>query len=762
MGGTDFMNTAEVFREGEGYMARRERSRGRGLLLIGLVVVTCAAALGAQGRDVQPFHELLPPDTMFYLSWQNPGGTRAWRNSALYKIGKEPEMQRFIDHLSEQYSRLRRSFESRMSADIEPLEEALRHRLSVGLVSGAGKPPTVMVSAVLESPPEASEKHLLDALRGLSGPGFGGVRSAFRHRGYEVTQVRRPGAPIYYTFMGKRLLAGTSSADVRTALDLAAGQGESLAMKDTFRKCLKGAGGPGGMGLAYADVDAFLGMMRRATPGNFEPAGWVTLLQNVRALAFTSRFEDGGMRDSLYLHLPDRGHEALPAPGEEVDLSLLERVPANAFSVTLTRVQPVRLYDNLIQILYQMDSRFASSVTSAIFQLNQRAGFDLRDDLLGSLGPGMMLYEVPGDIIMLMEVADRKKFDRRLKKLLSEASATVEVNELAYQGTTIRHVDFTGMPMIFSPSYTFHKGYVVVGLYPQSIKRFLSYPQRGGKSITESADFQRVARPYLDGCAALSYSDTREGLAGLYQLLTMGAQTFHGIPQVPVRPELLPHTGVIEPYLFDGVSACMSREEGVLFESFSPAGFMGRALGLVGRFASPRSGSGSLAKTAFVTAIILPAISRARQAARRTKCMNNLREIAAGLGTWEKGHDGELPDSLGDLHPDYLVSPDILTCPSDDDPFRLENGLKCSYRYAGNLGGITSRQGAVVIAYDDRDNHGRGGNVLFRDYHTEWWDSSMFPDWLEESFAIVKRQSWDELSEQRKREIREFYGVRQR
>ena len=137
-----------------------------------------------------------------------------------------------------------------------------------------------------------------------------------------------------------------------------------------------------------------------------------------------------------------------------------------------------------------------------------------------------------------------------------------------------------------------------------------------------------------------------------------------------------------------------------------PAG----TLGLVGRFASPRSGSGSLAKTAFVTAIILPAISRARQAARRTKCMNNLREIAAGLGTWEKGHDGELPDSLGDLHPDYLVSPDILTCPSDDDPFRLENGLECSYRYAGNLGGITSRQGAVVIAYDDPDNHGRGRN----------------------------------------------------
>ena len=113
-----------------------------------------------------------------------------------------------------------------------------------------------------------------------------------------------------------------------------------------------------------------------------------------------------------------------------------------------------------------------------------------------------------------------------------------------------------------------------------------------------------------------------------------------------------------------------------------------------------------IAIIAILAAMLLPALNKARERARRAVCMNNLKQTYLGMSMYASDYEGYYPImriklggwssslcyiihlgmyspiGLGCLYPTYSRSLKIYYCPS-----ARHQGSECSYRYAKNVWG---------------------------------------------------------------------------
>ncbi len=121
--------------------------------------------------------------------------------------------------------------------------------------------------------------------------------------------------------------------------------------------------------------------------------------------------------------------------------------------------------------------------------------------------------------------------------------------------------------------------------------------------------------------------------------------------------------------------------------------------------------------------MLLPAIGQARERARRTSCMNNLKQISIALHLYATDNMERFPKKLNELvDGGYLDSLEIFKCPSAPSsvPDNADSG---DYAYKAGL--TESADSSESIACDKTDNHKRqGGNVLFVGGHVRWQPAS--------------------------------------
>lgn len=152
--------------------------------------------------------------------------------------------------------------------------------------------------------------------------------------------------------------------------------------------------------------------------------------------------------------------------------------------------------------------------------------------------------------------------------------------------------------------------------------------------------------------------------------------------------------------------------------------------------------------------MLFPALSGARAEARKAACQANLHSIGIGLTLYRNGFENELPETLGDLYPEYVESEMVFACPGTDKTVIGRDGLPQDYQYVGRLHPETHP--LVIVAYDRRGNHDDGRNVLFVDTHVEWLDEDGFHAQLQESLERVKRD-WEQYTPERQAALEAFY-----
>lgn len=155
----------------------------------------------------------------------------------------------------------------------------------------------------------------------------------------------------------------------------------------------------------------------------------------------------------------------------------------------------------------------------------------------------------------------------------------------------------------------------------------------------------------------------------------------------------------------------------------------------------------TLAILAVMSALLLPALGRAREQARRDRCANNLRQLGIAWQMFAADNAGCFPSGPADLHggpsaqtiyPLYLAEVTFFWCEALEirlaEPVSIDSpeAAEVGYRFVYGLRANTGAPALVPLASDwcawDGDegdfvgNHARGANTLYVDGSVRWND----------------------------------------
>ncbi|MCK4300145.1 MAG: DUF1559 domain-containing protein, partial [Planctomycetes bacterium] len=480
----------------------------------------------------------------------------------------------------------------------------------------------------------------------------------------------------------------------------------------------------------FLDVQAFL----QAVAGEMSDEDRKTVtdlgVDGIEWAGATATCDPPGFRNRFFISCPGERTGLLAlVPSQPVSEDIFEFAPKTSIVAVAVRLDAGEFYDRLRRLVGVLSEDEGAEFDEDMAHFREEFGFDLRDDLLAPLGDEFLIYVAPTplspfglDVAVLVRGTDGERLKvtfEALADLLRQRfgeAGPAQVQALDVEGHALYSLRLgpTGPP--FAPSFGVTDTCAVASLYPGSAQGLMRAAVAGKRptelSLLVSENFKAAREKVSASGLMVSYADVAEYFnvtyRGIMTVLTMRGQ------ELPFDPMLLPQPETISKHLGGSMSVVSVDEDGFLIEQYSPtiihAGF------------SPET-------TGVVAAAMLPALARAREAARKAVCKSNLKQIGLALAIYANDHDDKYPLRLEDLLVGYLPDAEVLQCPSDSSEER-------SYLYVPGLS--VAHEATLMVVVERRGNHTGGRNVLFVDSHVEWMSEEVFQiRWAEQ------RQKYD-------------------
>lgn len=516
------------------------------------------------------------------------------------------------------------------------------------------------------------------------------------------------------------------------------------------------SGMPGGKMTLFVNVRRGLEIVKKfATasgdppPAMFDKIASAVGLDGVQSIFWRTEPSTRGARSHLFLQGKpgDKGILSLwkQTPVSDSELAIL---PQDAHWACITHCDLNAFWSATREAIENIDEQAAPQVEAAIATSRQFLGFSVTEDLLPALGDSWAFFDAPahGGILMLgsVMVVNAAKPDaldaiiQRTVQIVSPLAANTKVNVEARKttiaGRTINYVVIGGVPSPVVPAWTVVDGYFILGLYPQSVAAAADQVDTKSRkgSLLENVEF-KAGRAMLNANAiGWGYTNSRELMKMMYPAVPMYGNM--ALSMVSVRGTKfdfgwLPSLSDWLANTHDSVGQCYTDNDGIHYVSVGSGG----------------GWTAAAAPAAIGVSILLPSLSRARELAKRTVCMSNLRGIGQGCHIYANDHNDKFPDDFAALVKEGMCTPGMFVCPSsgevEADPDDFLTGKNPKVSYVLIKGQSTNRDVRNVLAYEPLENHHEGGCILFLDGHAEFVKMPRFAEEIRATYKRLNRES---------------------
>ena len=710
-------------------------------VLAAAVLVSGAVAAAADKVPVNALAKWIPAESLLFIGYD--GSNPAAKRTALYELLREPEMKALLDGPLAALKKLIATEalkKGELGTDVlVPLLNTKIGAAFVGLAPPAGEnmPPQPEVLLVIEvgKPDSATAKAarlLVDHILKKAGLPPDAFKPA-RADAIDVRTARIDEGTMSYVIARGHFVLGTGNA-LAKAFDNAT---TKLADTKEFQRVSRVTGGSEVLvfHFAYASFIQKFGMFipRDVSKVLLAPAFG---LANATSLSAALAPDGKGFRTSIFVRVRGerKGIIKLLA-GKPLDPAIVKLAPKDTECFFATSFDPGALWDFVVANAIKTPAD-REEFDENIAEANEKLGFDLRKDFVGSLGDEYALFG-PG-FTAVVKLKDPVKFgacfNAMMEKLAEEAArnerdlrgAELRLASMEYGGRKITYVDGRRFPLLIQPCYTMAGDYAVFALFPASLKSYI-LKMKGGETFADNDEFKALRPKLGPRPASIYYADTTGFVRELYGYLPMAVGLMKMAPEeaqalVP-DPAKVPPFEVVSKHLFGCVAGRRPVEDGILWQSYSPFG--------VPTPPAFKQGEG-VATMAIMAGMLMPALGRARGEARKAAGMNNLHQIGVATHLWlnKYGDQQFFPPSLKSLWDGKIVrEPRVFLHPASGTrpvPGKFVTDYDCILDLVGRKVGEAEAPGSLPLVWDKRPFARGGRTVLFFDAHVEFVREARF------------------------------------
>ena len=314
-------------------------------------------------------------------------------------------------------------------------------------------------------------------------------------------------------------------------------------------------------------------------------------LRDLGSMSWNDSYVDGKSVGRSFW-APGKAAEGTAAAPKTLDTSFLKWVPKDAVTFSASTLNVMPIYDFLVKGLNAYDPEFAKMALAQLGEMEKQLGFNIRDDLFGSIGDHMISWSMPmgsiqaaPEVAMLLKVKDEQKIVNVLKNLTKLSNGMVDLEEGEKRGLKVYQFRINADPTqgmgpvnlleMFQPTFAFKNGYLVGGLSPGDVKRVFQRMDREDDpkgDIRSNKEYAAVASTLPAGIDSVSFTDWKQQFESGYQMAT-GLLAFLPMgDDVPIDTSLLPDAATLTKHLFGSLSWTKTDAQGTETLSTGPFG----------------------------------------------------------------------------------------------------------------------------------------------------------------------------------------------